>query len=43
MPLNGLFWTAHITSYLSDVDAVGNSARPRPGSRHCRSQVGQTG
>jgi hypothetical protein len=43
MPLNGLFWTAHITSYLSDVEAAGNSARPRSGSRHSRSRVGQTG
>ncbi|HEX9540492.1 MAG TPA: hypothetical protein VGA04_20205 [Streptosporangiaceae bacterium] len=43
MPLNGLFWTAHITPYLPGAEAAGNAARPRPGSRHPRSRVRQSG
>jgi hypothetical protein len=41
-PLNGLFWTAHITSYLPDSQAADNSAGPRRSSRRPRPQAGQT-
>lgn len=41
-PLNGLFWTAHITSYTTEAEAAGSATRPRPGSRHRRPRVGQT-
>jgi hypothetical protein len=39
--LNGLFWTAHVTSCPPDAD--GCLARLRPGSRRPRPRVGQTG
>lgn len=42
-PLSGLFWTAHITSYLPDPEAADNSAAPRRSSRHARTRAGQTG
>lgn len=34
--LNGLFWTAQITSYLTDAEPADESARPCPGSRRLR-------
>jgi hypothetical protein len=44
MPLNSLFWTAHITSYLPDAETRGNSTpHPRPGSRRSRSRVRKNG
>jgi hypothetical protein len=42
-PLNGLFWTAHVTSHLTDAKAAGNATRPDPGSPHPRRRVDQTG
>jgi hypothetical protein len=42
-PLNGLFWTAHITPYPPDPEAADNVARPRRSSRRPRPQPDQTG
>lgn len=42
-PLNGLFWTALITSYLPGPQAADNSAGPRRSSRRPRPQAGQLG
>jgi hypothetical protein len=42
-PLNGLFWTAHITVHLRDAKVAANATPPRRGMRHPRRRAGQTG